>query len=74
MIMMMTMMMMMVMHRQPKLKLCAMIILRNSGHGANMRVRMAIFMIGFREYKYWKVLNKNDLAFMVYCLLSVCFF
>ena len=48
-------------HRPPKLKLWAMIILRNGGHGANIRVCMGIFTIGFRRYKYWKVLNKNDI-------------
>ena len=36
-------------HRQPKLKLGAVIILRNSGHGVNMRVCMGIFMIGLRR-------------------------
>ena len=48
-------------HTRPKLKLSAMIILRNSGHGANIRVCMGIFTIGFRTYKYCKVLNKNDI-------------
>ena len=32
----------------------------NSGHGANIRVCMGIFSIGFRRYKYWKVLNNID--------------
>ena len=36
-------------HRWPKLKLWAMIILRDSGHGANTRVCMGIFTIGLRR-------------------------
>ena len=61
-------------HRWPKLKLWAVIILRNSGHGANIRVCMGIFTIGFRRYKYWKVLNKNEtliLRCIAYCLFVI---
>ena len=46
-----------------------MIMLRNSSHGSNFRVCMGIFTIGFRRYKYWKVLNKNDIP-CVYCHFS----
>ena len=38
-------------------------------------VCIRIFTIGFRRYKYWKVLKKMSyLASKVYCLLSVCYF
>ena len=36
-------------HRQPKLTLRARILLRNSGHGENIRVCMGIFTTGFRR-------------------------
>ena len=36
-------------HRQPKLTLRSRIMLRNSGHGENIRVCMGIFTTGFRR-------------------------
>ena len=60
-------------HRQPKLKLWAMIILRNSGQGANITVCKGTFTIRFRRYKYWKVLNRNDIPCFQGVLSIVCF-
>ena len=45
------------------------IILRNSGHGANLRVCMGIFTIRFRRKKFRKFLNKNNIP----CVNGVLF-
>ena len=46
-----------------------MIILRNSGHGPNLRVCMGIFTIRLMRKKFRKFLNKNDIP----CVYGVLF-
>ena len=53
-------------HRTSKLNL---ILLRNSGHGANLRVCMGIFTIRFRRKKFRKFLKNNNIP----CVYDVLF-
>ena len=57
-------------HRTSKLKLwVVLILLRNSGHGANLRVCMGIFTIRFRRKKFQKFLKNNNIP----CVYDVLF-